>query len=258
MIQVVDLRKTFKLSRQARKEQGSSRPASPTIVAVDGISITCRPGRVFGLLGPNGAGKTTALRMIATMVRPTSGTISVAGINAVADPQGVRSRIGFLTGNTGLYDRLTATEMVKYHADLHGMDPAVFEERRRKLFAALDMEEFARRRVSRLSAGMKQKVSIVRTIIHDPEVMVFDEPTSGLDVMTSRRIVELIRSCRDEGRTVLFSTHIMGEVPLLCDDIAIIHRGRLYFNGSREEFEASMTEPTYEDEFIKLVGGAEQ
>ena len=151
--------------------------------------------------------------------------------------------------------RLTATEMVKYHADLHCMDPVLFEERRRKLFSVLDMEEFADRRISRLSTGMHQKISIARTIIHDPDVMVFDEPTSGLDVMTSRRIVELIRSCRDDGKTVLFSTHIMGEVPLLCDDIAVIHKGRLYFHGTKNEFEASMTEPTYEDEFIKMVGG---
>jgi sodium transport system ATP-binding protein len=257
MIQVENLRKTFKLSRQARKELGGGAFKSPTIMAVDGISFECRPGRVFGLLGPNGAGKTTALRMIATMLRPTSGTISVAGIDAVSDPQGVREHIGFLTGNTGLYDRLTATEMVKYHADLHRMDPVLFEERRRKLFTVLDMEEFANRRISRLSTGMRQKISIARTIINDPDVMIFDEPTSGLDVMTSRRIVELIRTCRDEGKTVLFSTHIMGEVPLLCDDIAIIHKGKLYFHGTKEEFEANMTEPTYEDEFIKMVGGAE-
>ena len=257
MIQVENLCKTFKLSRQARKELGGGSLKSPRINAVDGISFRCRPGRVFGLLGPNGAGKTTALRMIATMLQPTSGTISVVGIDAVTDPQGVRAHIGFLTGNTGLYDRLTATEMVKYHADLHRMDPALFEERRRKLFTVLDMEEFANRRISRLSTGMRQKISIARTIINDPDVMIFDEPTSGLDVMTSRRIVELIRSCRNDGKTVLFSTHIMGEVPLLCDDIAIIHKGKLYFQGTKEEFEANMTEPTYEDEFIKMVGGAE-
>jgi sodium transport system ATP-binding protein len=257
MIRVVDLRKEFKLNRRARKELGGGPLKSPTIDAVDGISFECQPGRVFGLLGPNGAGKTTALRMIATMLRPTGGSITVAGVDAVEDPQGVRTHIGFLTGNTGLYDRLTATEMVKYHADLHCMDPVLFEERRRKLFSVLDMEEFANRRISRLSTGMRQKISIARTIIHDPDVMVFDEPTSGLDVMTSRRIVELIRSCRDDGKTVLFSTHIMGEVPLLCDDIAVIHKGRLYFHGTKDEFEASMTEPTYEDEFIKMVGGAE-
>jgi sodium transport system ATP-binding protein len=161
-----------------------------------------------------------------------------------------------MTGQTALYDRLTPNEMVKYIADLHDMDPDRFEERREKLFTLLGMHEFANRRIGRLSSGMKQKTSIARTIIHDPDVMVFDEPTSGLDVMTSRAIIDLIRSCKDEGKTVLFSTHRMGEVNLLCDDIAIIHKGKLYFNSTLEEFESQMTQPTFEDEFIHLVGEA--
>ncbi len=256
MIRVDNLRKDFKVSRKARKELGSGAPIGKMLTALDGISFECKPGRVFGLLGPNGAGKTTALRLIATMLKPTSGTITVAGVDAVREPQRVRESIGFMTGNTGLYDRLTVTEMVRYQADLHRMDPVWFEERRRALFAALDMETFADRRIARLSSGMRQKVSIVRTIIHDPAVVVFDEPTASLDVMTSRGIVNLIRQCRDEGKTVLFSTHIMGEVQLLCDDIAILHNGKLFFYGSKEEFEGQMTHRTYEDEFIHLVGEA--
>lgn len=254
MIDVRELTKTFKVSRRMRKELGDDVPRSGRLTAVDAISFSCQPGRVFGLLGPNGAGKTTALRVIATMLKPTSGTFVVDGHDGVEDPQGVRASIGFLTGNTGLYDRLTALEMVRYFADLHGMDEARFESRRGELFAQLDMEHFANRRIAQLSTGMKQKVSIVRTIIHDPNVMIFDEPTAGLDVMTSRSIVDLIRTCRDQGKTVLFSTHIMGEVQLLCDDIAIIHRGRIYFSGTKEEFEAQMTTSSYEDEFIRLVG----
>lgn len=253
MISVEDLTKTFKVGRKMRKQLGLG--PGGRLTAVDRISFECRPGRVFGLLGPNGAGKTTALRTIATMLRPSSGTFRVAGFDGVREPQAVRRRIGFLTGNTGLYDRLTALEMVRYYAQLHGMDQASFERRREKLFAQLDMERFAGQRVAQLSTGMKQKVSIVRTIIHDPEVVVFDEPTAGLDVMTSRSIVNLIRSCREEGKTVLFSTHLMHEVQQLCDDIAIIHRGRIYFSGTREEFEGQMTQPTYEDEFIHLVEG---
>ena len=256
MIRVDRLRKEFKVSRKMRKELGAGAPLGKTLTAVDGVSFECRPGRVFGLLGPNGAGKTTALRLIATMLKPTSGTITVAGADAAREPQRVRSAIGFMTGNTGLYDRLTVTEMVRYHADLHRMDPARFEQRRRDLFRALDMEGFADRRIARLSSGMRQKVSIARTIIHDPAVVVFDEPTASLDVMTSRGIVNLIRQCRDEGKTVLFSTHIMSEVQLLCDDIAIIHNGKLYFLGTRQEFESQMTHSTYEDEFIHLVGAA--
>jgi sodium transport system ATP-binding protein len=258
VIQIHNLCKTFKLNRRLRKELGADggRASPRTIDALDGVTFECRPGRVFGLIGPNGAGKTTALRIIATMLRPTAGSVTVAGVDAIGEPQRVRERIGFLTGNTGLYDRLTATEMVRYHAELHGMPQVRFEERRRQLFPLLDMEGFANRRIGRLSTGMRQKISIVRTIIHDPEVMVFDEPTAGLDVMTSRRIVELIRLCRNEGKTVLFSTHIMAEVQQLCDDIAIIHEGKLYFCGSKEEFEAQMTMRNYDDEFIHLVGEA--
>ncbi len=256
MIRVENLRKDFKVTRKMRKELGGSTLVGNRIRALDDVSFECRPGRVFGLLGPNGAGKTTALRMIATMLKPTAGKITVAGADVVTESQKVRDNLGFLTGNTGLYDRLTATEMVKYQADLHRMDRQLFEERRSALFRALDLEEFANRRIARLSSGMRQKVSIARTIIHDPAVIVFDEPTASLDVMTSRGIVNLIRHCRDEGKTVLFSTHIMGEVQTLCDDIAIIHNGRVFFSGSKEEFEGQMTHSTYEDEFIHLVGEA--
>ena len=256
MIRVEELHKLFKVTKRMRKELGASAPEGDHITAVDGVSFECRPGRVFGLIGPNGAGKTTALRMVATMLKPTSGSISVAGFDTAREPQEVRSNIGFMTGNTGLYDRLTATEMVRYHADLHGMDAEQFEGRKRYLFGTLGMDGFADRRIARLSTGMRQKVAIARTIIHDPTVIVFDEPTAGLDVMTSRAIVQLIRASRDAGKTVLFSTHVMGEVKLLCDDIAIIHEGRLYFNGSKEEFESQMTRETYEDEFIHVVGEA--
>jgi sodium transport system ATP-binding protein len=256
MIKVSELSKHFKVSRKLRKELDPDVLVDGKIRAVNKISFECHPGRVFGLIGPNGAGKTTALRIIATMLKPTAGGFWVDGIDGVAEPQKVREHIGFLTGNTGLYDRLTATEMVRYFANLHGLDADQFETRRREVFGALDMDEFAKRRISQLSTGMRQKVSIARTIIHDPNVVVFDEPTAGLDVMTSRAIVNLIRTCRDQGKTVLFSTHLMGEVKLLCDDIAIIHHGRLFFSGTKEEFEAQMTQPSYEDEFIQLVGEA--
>ena len=256
MITVSELSKHFKVGRKLRKELDPDVLVDGKVKAVDKISFECHPGRVFGLIGPNGAGKTTALRMIATMLKPTAGGFSVDGVDGVAEPQKVREHIGFLTGNTGLYDRLTATEMVRYFANLHGLDADRFEARRREVFQALDMDEFAKRRISQLSTGMRQKVSIARTIIHDPRVVVFDEPTAGLDVMTSRAIVNLIRTCREQGKTVLFSTHLMGEVKLLCDDIAIIHHGRLFFSGTKEEFEAQMTQPSYEDEFIQLVGEA--
>jgi sodium transport system ATP-binding protein len=256
MIKVNHVTKEFKLTRRLRREMGEAYKRAKTIKAVNDVSFECRPGRIFGLLGPNGAGKTTALRMIATMLKPTAGTIQVMGYDTLREPQKVRENIGFMTGQTALYDRLTPNEMVKYIADLHGMDTRRYREQRERIFSLLGMEEFANRRIARLSSGMKQKVSIARTIIHDSPVMIFDEPTSGLDVMTSRAIIDLIRSCREDGKTVIFSTHRMGEVKLLCDDIAIIHKGSLYFNGTLAEFEARMTHGSFEDEFIHLVGEA--
>ena len=222
--------------------------------AVDNISFSVDRGEVLGFLGPNGAGKTTTLRMIATMLQPTSGTIHVCDTDVVTNPMKVRQKMGFLSGNTGLYDRLTAEEMVRYYADLHGMSKEAYQSRRDELFSMMGMEEFARRRISKLSSGMKQKVSIARTIIHNPEVVVFDEPTTGLDVITSKNIVQLIKRCKEEGKTIIFSTHRFGELKLLCDDLAIIHKGKIYFNGTYAEFEEKMQADSLEDEFIRLVG----
>ncbi len=250
MIVVADLWKAFKRDRQQLKEQPANRAP---VEAVAGISFTCKPGRVFSLLGPNGAGKTTTLRMIATLLKPTSGSISVVGVDAATHPREVRSRIGFLTGSTRLYERLTPEEVVRYYADLHNVPPARFKQRRDELFALLGIEEFAHRRIGKLSTGMRQKVSIARTVIHDPDVIVFDEPTVGLDVITARHILDLIRSCRSQGKTVLFSTHVMGEVSLLSDDLAIMHNGKLCYSGTYEAFRSSMTSPSIEEEFIRRV-----
>jgi sodium transport system ATP-binding protein len=256
MVIVENLGKTFKLSRQQKREMGEKFSGN-TVDAVRDVSFTCQPGRVFALLGPNGAGKTTALRMIATMLRPTSGSVSVAGYDTVLQSTEVRRHLGFLTGNTGLYDRLTANEMVKYFADLHGLDGATFRNQREHLFNLLEMTEFADRRIGKLSTGMRQKVSIVRTIIHDPDVIVFDEPTNGLDVVTSRSIIQLIRDRKEAGKTVIFSTHRMGEVNLLSDDLAIIHQGKLCYNGPFEIFKNQMETPTLEDEFIRIIEEAQ-
>ena len=254
MIQVQDLVKDFKLTRKIRKEKGAEFKNKKSLRAVDKISFTCQPGRIFALVGPNGAGKTTILRMIATMLKPTSGTIEVGGYDCQKNPQTVREKIGFMTDQTALYDRLTPYEMVKYIADLHGMDASVFKSRKDKIFDMLNIHEFANRRIARLSSGMKQKTSIARTIIHDPDVLVFDEPTTGLDVMTSRAIIKLIRSCKEKGKTVIFSSHRMGEVNQISDDIAIIYKGSLYFNGGLDQFKSEMTHETFEDEFIHMVG----
>jgi sodium transport system ATP-binding protein len=252
MIIVKDLTKTFKLSRQQKKEKGGFH-SDGLVHAVAGISFQCQPGRIFTLLGPNGAGKTTTLRMIATLLKPTSGTITVAGCDTGKDPLEVRRKIGFLTGSTKLYERLTAVELVKYYADLHAMDKERFVKRKDELFTLLDMHGFANWRIGKLSSGMRQKVSIVRTIIHDPDIIVFDEPTVGLDVITAKNIIELIRRCKNDGKTVIFSTHIMGEVNLLADDLAIIHEGRFRFNGTYRDFRTRMKDVSLEEAFIQLI-----
>lgn len=250
MIEVTDLRKEFVLSKQQKKELNTIENKA---VAVDGISFNCLPGRVYSLLGPNGAGKTTTMRMLSTIFKPTSGTIKIAGIDAVANAQSARRKIGFLTGSTGLYARLTPNEMVKYFADLYGISYSEFEERKDRLFTLLDMNEFQNKRIGKLSTGMKQKVSICRTMIHNPEVVVFDEPTSGLDVITAENIIKLIRDCKEQGKTVIFSSHIMSEVDLLCDDIGIIHKGKMLFNGSMTDFRAQMQAENLTAEFIRIV-----
>ncbi|HKZ40628.1 MAG TPA: ATP-binding cassette domain-containing protein, partial [Candidatus Hodarchaeales archaeon] len=251
-----DLWKTFKLSREQKKEIGNKH-RDGEVNAVAGISFTCQPGRIFTLLGPNGAGKTTALRMIATLLKPTSGSITVAGFDVDKQPEQVRRRLGFLTGTTKLYERLTPNELVKYYADLHHMDKSSFVKRREELFSLLGVHEFANRRIGKLSTGMRQKVSVVRTMIHDPEIIVFDEPTVGLDVITAKHIIELIRNCKAAGKTVIFSTHIMGEVSLLSDDLAIIHNGKLCYSGAYKDFQSQMKTGSLEEEFIRLVEEAQ-
>ena len=254
MIKVEQLSKTFKLSRQQRKEMNTK---STTIKAVDNISLECQPGRIYSLLGPNGAGKTTTLRMLATILKPTSGSIQINGFDVEIDDKKVRQNIGFLTGSTGLYQRLTANELVKYFADLYRVDSNTFKRRKEELFTLLDMHDFAKKRIGHLSTGMKQKVSIVRTIIHSPSVVIFDEPTTGLDVITAANIIQLIRQCKEDGKTVIFSSHIMSEVDLLCDDLAIIHKGQLCYASTMEQFRQQMQSENLTEEFIRIIRNQE-
>lgn len=224
------------------------------VKAVDQADFTCHPGEIFGLLGLNGAGKTTALRLLSTTLKPTSGTAKVAGFDIVKQPQEVKSKIGFLTGQTSLYPRLTADEVITYFCRLYGMNGRQIEQRKKGIFAALGITEFKDTKVDRLSTGMKQKVSIARAIIHDPPVLILDEPTVGLDVITSRGIVDLIREARKQGKTVILSTHRMEEAAKLCDRIAIIHKGRIVITGTLSELQTQTGLPELEDIFISLVG----
>ena len=223
--------------------------------AVDGISFRCEPGRIYGLLGANGAGKTTTLRLLATLLKPSSGTVCVAGCDAVREPEKVRARIGFLSTGTALYGRLTARETVEYFGRLHGVGEDLLQDRIREVFSTLGMGEFEDRRCDKLSSGMKQKVSIARTLVHDPPVMIFDEPTVGLDVMTARTIVQFIRDCRQQGKTVIVSTHVMSEAEKLCDRIGIIDRGRLLVEGTLAELRTQYGVTDLEDIFVRVVEG---
>ena len=250
MIKVENLRKEFTLTKQQQKEFATT---TKKALAVNDISFECQPGKVFSLLGPNGAGKTTTLRMLSTIFKPSQGSIEIAGVDAIKNPQEARKKIGFLTGSTGLYARLTPNEVITYFAQLYGIPKAEYEARKEHLYSLLDMHDFQHKRIGKLSTGMKQKVSICRTMIHDPEVVIFDEPTSGLDVITAENIIKLIQDCKDQGKTVIFSSHIMSEVDLLCDDLAIIHKGNLLNSGSMSDFRNNMKEDNLTAEFIRIV-----
>lgn len=222
--------------------------------AVESVSFRCEPGKIYGLLGANGAGKTTTLRMLATLLKPTSGTAQVAGFDVTQDPEKVRANVGFLSTATALYGRLTAQEMVEYFGRLNGLEGDALRKSVDSLFTALDMNSYRNGRCEKLSTGMKQKVSIARTLVHDPKVMIFDEPTVGLDVMAARSIVSFIRQCRDRGKTVIFSTHVMSEAEKLCDRIGIIHNGRLMAEGTLAELRQRSGKTDLEDIFVGIVG----
>ncbi len=243
MIEARHLTKTFK-----DKKRG-------LIKAVDDVSFSCRPGQIYGLLGANGAGKTTALRLLATLLQPTSGSAVVAGFDVATSPEKVRANVGFLAASTALYGRLTAREMITYFGQLNGLPDTEIAVRTERLADELVMHDFLDRRCDKFSTGMKQKTSIARTLIHDPAVMIFDEPTLGLDVMTARSIVRFVRDCRNQGKTVIYSTHVMAEVEKLCDVIGIIHDGRLVAEGTLAELQARYGEKDMEEIFVKAVGG---
>ncbi len=256
MIEARSLTKTFrdpfgKLRVALRNSKGDRKRGE--IRAVDAVSFTCQPGLIYGLLGANGAGKTTTLRLLATILQPTDGTARVAGFDIIEQPEKVRASVGFLSTATALYGRLTARETVEYFGRLNGLNGRRLRQRTDELFALLDIHEFAEQRCDKLSTGMKQKVSIARTLVHDPPVMIFDEPTVGLDVMTARTIVAFIRDCRTRGKTVIFSTHVMSEAEKLCDTIGIIHNGKLLQEGTLAELRRRTGLDDLEDIFVHTV-----
>jgi sodium transport system ATP-binding protein len=227
------------------------------VPAVRDVSFDCRPGEIFGLLGPNGAGKTTTLRILSTVLKPTRGRAVIAGHDVVSEPQAVRSVIGYMSASTGIYDRMTAWELVEYFGRLYGIPRDRLRVRMEAIFDWLKMDDFRDVLGSKMSTGMKQKVSIARTIVHDPPVLIFDEPTSGLDVLVQRAVLQKILELRDQGKTILFSTHSMHEVEKLCARVAIIHRGRLQAEGTPEELLERFGQPDIEELFFALVERAD-
>ena len=241
MIHVRDLTKSYADLRRGK------------FVALAGITFDAIAGQIYGLLGPNGAGKTSALRILSTVLRPTSGTASVNGFDVLTQPALVRHQIGFVSTNTAVYDRMTAWEMVEYFGRLYGLPPELLRERMENIFARLSMNEIRDVLGAKMSTGMKQKVSIARALVHDPPVLIFDEATAGLDVLVARALLKTVAQLRDHGKCVIFSTHIMSEAQRLCDRIAIMHRGHILAEGSLAELQSRHGEHDLEELFFRLI-----
>jgi sodium transport system ATP-binding protein len=241
MIEVRDLSKWFRAADGGR------------VTAVDGIRFTVHPGEVFGLLGPNGAGKTTTLRMLCTVLRPTGGTATVAGFDVVSQANEVRRHVGFLSANTGVYDRMTAWEMVEYYGRLNLIPDDVLRPRMEQLFETLRITGFRDVPGAKMSTGMKQKVSIARALVNDPPVLIFDEPTAGLDVLVQRAVLDSIKQLRGRGKTIVFSTHIMREAEKLCDRVAIMSKGKIVVCGTLDDLRQMHNQHDLEELFFALV-----
>lgn len=226
------------------------------ITAVENVSFEVNPGEIVGLLGENGAGKTTTLRMIATMLKPTSGTASINEFNIIDHPDKIRGHIGILFGgDVALYDRLTGRENMTYFAKLNGMSDQEAKEAVEQIASDLEMTDYIDRPVGKYSRGMKQKVSLARSIVHRPDVMLFDEPTTGLDVLSSKLIHDFILKCKSENKAIVFSSHNMYETEKLCDRIIIIHKGKVVASGTIEQLKKDYQKDTLEDLFIECIGG---
>ncbi|MBN2181304.1 MAG: ATP-binding cassette domain-containing protein [Sedimentisphaerales bacterium] len=256
MIEVCGLSKSFKERRKkARSLIGLLQRfrSSEKFFAVKDVSFCAESGTILGLLGPNGAGKTTLLRMLSTALKPSAGTANIDGVDLVKNPLEVRKIIGFLSDNTGLYGRLTAREMIEYYGKLHGLDSSRLHKRMDELFGVLEMTDFVDKRNDSLSSGMKQKVSIARTLINDPDVIMFDEPTTGLDVAAAEAILKFIESCKDRGKTVIFCTHHMHEVDRLCDKVVVLDAGRVCFDGTIEKMHKQTGQSRMDKAFLAVL-----
>ncbi|NVJ50038.1 MAG: ATP-binding cassette domain-containing protein [Gammaproteobacteria bacterium] len=260
MIEIKQLAKSFRYDKVALKEK--KKKAQTTVDpreddfffhAVRDVSFKCEPGRVLGLLGPNGAGKTTTLRMLSTALQPTSGSILIDGVDVVNSPLVMRRQIGFLSGKTSLYRRLTVRENVRYFGKLHGIEDAQLEADIDRVFDLLDIHSFADKKAEDLSTGMSQRANIARTVIHSPKVLVLDEPTTGLDVISAKTIVDFIASYRGSDISVIFSTHHLHEVESVCDQVTLIDKGETKFSGNVDQFRGHGNGQDLYSAFLALV-----
>lgn len=224
ILKVEGLSKTFTLSK---KQQKIERTSVKKKVAVDNLSFTANRGEIFGLLGPNGAGKTTTLRMLATLIRPDQGDAWLDGSSIVSDPEAVRSKIGFLTSELKLEDFFTPNYLFGFFSQLHGVDEATMSQRKDQLFKRFGIDKFAEVKVANLSTGMKQKISLVVSLVHNPDIIIFDEPTNGLDVLTARTVTDYLQELKAQGKTIILSTHIFSLVEKLCDRVGVIIDGHM-------------------------------
>lgn len=249
MIEIKNLTKVYKLNK---KKMAELKTKQNTKKAANNISLTARPGEIYGLLGPNGAGKTTTLRCVATLLTPTEGTVSVCGYDTVKQPEKVRESICFLTNEIKLDPHFSPKYLFQFFGRLHGIDEATIEARRKELFEYFEITDFENKKIEELSTGMKQKASIAVSLVHDPKVVIFDEPTNGLDIITARNVTDLLQKLRDEGKLVIISTHIMSEAEKLCDRIGIIIDGKKITEGTLPELLAETNAADLEDAFFNL------
>ncbi len=246
VVRAAELKKTFPLSRKQRKIEKTDLTKK---VAVNGLSFSARKGEIYGLLGPNGAGKTTTLRMISTLIKPDAGDAFVCGHSIVKEPEKVRDKIGFMTGELKLEGFFTPDYLFDFFGAMHGVGKSVLEERKKTLFERFGINKFAQVRVKDLSTGMLQKVSLVVSIVHDPEVVIFDEPTNGLDVLTAKVVTDFLIELKRMNKSILLSTHIFSLVEKLCDRVGIVLDGKMAVEGTLEEV---CGEKTIEDRFFEI------
>lgn len=246
ILKVNDLCKTFKLSKKQQKIENT---AGKVKVAVDHLSFEAYKGEIFGLLGPNGAGKTTTLRILSTLIRPDSGDVVIDGVSVVKQPELVREKIGFLTSELKLEEFFTPNYLFDFFSDLHGVEPQVREERKARMFKRFGIDQFAEVKVANLSTGMKQKTSLVVSLVHDPDIIIFDEPTNGLDVITARTVTDYLAELKAEGKTIIVSTHIFSLVERLCDRVGIVINGQMTVC---DTLQALTAEKSLEDKFFEI------